>query len=494
MKRRTQISLVLLAALLTASSLLSCGNSAEEVPVAEVSSAEDAAVSEIEETEAETSVVDLLPNADYEGYTFNILSTDPGTLWGWRVSISAEEETGEPLNDAVFRRNTAIEERYNITIANSAELDNTATSANAKQLSLAGDDLYSIISYGVKWQLSDAVNGCFVNLNSVDTLDMENAWWNSEAGKLLTLHGKLFVGFSEMNTFNNEALACVYMNNDIIANNALESPYDLVREGRWTLDVMYDMSVAAARDLDGSGNMSEGDIIGYAVGIGSINSLLTAAAQPHVIIGEDGSYILNHGTESSIAAAEKIAKLTNDVNSGVYLNDQSWGTASFQSGNGLFSEGVIASLGTMREAEFSLAPVPSPKFDEQQESYYSMMSNQSFAIVIPKPNKELEKTGVICEALGAYSLETLRETYYESMLKEKMARDTDTVEMLDAIIDSSAIDVGVMNEVSWGTLISGYIGSIRASGADELSSYAAKNQKMAEKLLEKISNTYAELD
>lgn len=492
MKRKNQTLVLLLAALMVSSSVVSCGN--PESTSSDPESPEVLAEAELTETEPETSVVDLLPNADYEGYTFNILSTNPGTLWGWRVSIFAEEETGEPLNDAVFRRNTAIEERYNITIANSAELDNSSTSANAKQLAVAGDDLYSIISYGIKWQLSDAVNGCFINLNSVDTLDMENVWWNSEAGRLLTLHDKLFVGFSEMNTFNNEALACVYMNNDIIANNALESPYDLVREGRWTLDVMYDMSAAAARDLDGSGDMSEGDVIGYAVGVGSINSLLTSAAQPHVIIGEDGSYILNHGTESSIAAAEKIAKLINDKNSAVYLNDQGWGSASFQSGNGLFNEGVIASLGTMREADIGLGLVPSPKYDEQQENYYSMMSNQSFAIVIPKPNKELEKTGVICEALGAYSVESLRETYYESMLKEKMARDTDTVEMLDAIIDSSAIDVGVMNEVSWGTLISGYIGSIRASGAGELASYAAKNQKMADKLISKIDDTYAGLD
>jgi len=143
MKRRTQATLVLLAALLTASSLMSCGSPAS-TSSSDPESSEVLAEAELTETEPETSVIDLLPNADYEGYTFNILSTNPGTLWGWRVSIFAEEETGEPLNDAVFRRNTAIEERYNITIANSAELDNSSTSANAKQLAVAGDDLYSI--------------------------------------------------------------------------------------------------------------------------------------------------------------------------------------------------------------------------------------------------------------------------------------------------------------------------------------------------------------
>lgn len=493
MKRKNRILAMLLAAMMLSSAMTSCGGT--EDPAGSTSEADSAPEQTVpEETEPETKAIDLLPDTKYDGYTFNILSTNPDTLWGWRVSIYAEEETGEPLNDAVFRRNTAIEERYGITIANSAELDNGSTSTNAKQIAMAGDDIYSIMSYGVKWQLVDALTGCFMNLNTISTIDFEHSWWNSEAGDLLTQHNKLFVGFNEMNTFGNEGLYSLYVNNDIVAANQLESPYELVKDGTWTLDAMYGMSTAAALDLDGNTEMSEGDVIGFVAGVGSWNAFLTGAEQPHVRIGEDGSYILTHGTDGSIAAAEKIARLINDKNSAAYRNDQGWSSGSFAAGSALFFEGAIADISVMREVDIGLGIVPAPKFDEAQKQYHAMMSNQTMTIAVPKTNKNLEATGVICEALGAYSSDSLRETYYEDMLKGKAARDEETIEMLDIIIDSQSIDVGVLNENSWGTIISGYFSSMRKSGATELASYAASNKKMADKLIAQISDTYAGIE
>ena len=106
-----------------------------------------------------------------------------------------------------------------------------------------------------------------------------------------------------------------------------------------------------------------------------------------------------------------------------------------------------------------------------------MASNQSMTIVIPKPNADPERTGVICSALGAYSRVPLREVYYETMLKKKAARDEETVEMLDIILAGKSVDVGVLNENAWGTVISGYFNSIRASGTEQLASVTASNTK-----------------
>ena len=79
---------LLFAALLTASSLTAYGET--EMTVTNVVPNETIAT----ETEPETTDIDLLPEADYEGFGFHILSTDPDCLWGWRVSIYAEEEIG----------------------------------------------------------------------------------------------------------------------------------------------------------------------------------------------------------------------------------------------------------------------------------------------------------------------------------------------------------------------------------------------------------------
>ncbi len=172
MKNRRSFFTFLLSLLLTLSVVSCSGHNPES---RENEPAEGVAVPSLEEiaaeTEAEMSDIDLLPEADYEGYTFNILSTNPDCLWGYMVSLYAEEETGEPLNDFVFRRNTSVEDRYDIKIANSAELDSTPTSNLAKTTVQAGDDVYSIMCYGVKWQLVDAQSGCFINLHKVDSID-----------------------------------------------------------------------------------------------------------------------------------------------------------------------------------------------------------------------------------------------------------------------------------------------------------------------------------
>lgn len=495
MKRSNRCVTVLLAAILLFGAA-SCSESeankdGSESKTQEIS-AENSPESAVEETEK--SDIDLLPDADYEGFYFNILSTDPNCLWGWRVSLYAEEETGEPLNDAVFRRNVAVEDRYNIRITDDASRDSVPTSDTAKRTALAGDDVYSVMSYGVKWQLVDAQTGCFLNLYKVESIDFDAPWWNRECADLLTIQGKLYPAFTAFNVFDNEALGAIYVNNDLVDDFNLESPYDLVREGRWTFDAMYELETAASLDKDGDGLMSPGDTVGWVGGIGSFNVFLTAANQPHVLIGEDGSYILNQGTDGSIAAAEKIARVMNDKSASAYLNEQGWAGTSFAEGSALMREGGVANLSTFRELEFSLGVVPPPKFDEAQKQYRTMASNQSMTIVIPKPNADPERTGVICSALGAYSRVPLREVYYETMLKKKAARDEETVEMLDIILAGKSVDAGVLNENAWGTVISGYFNSIRASGADQLASVTVANIKQFGKMVEKSEAKYSEID
>ena len=123
-----------------------------------------------------------------------------------------------------------------------------------------------------------------------------------------------------------------------------------------------------------------------------------------------------------------------------------------------------------------------------------MASSQSMIIVIPKPNADPARTGVICGALGAYSRVPLREVYYETMLKKKAARDEETVEMLDIILAGKSVEVGVLNENAWGTVSSGYFNSIRALGAEKLASVTAVNAKQFNKMVEKIEQKYSEID
>ena len=67
-------------------------------------------------TDETTSYVPELPDEDYEGYEFRILTR----IEGWGIynneNLVVEEENGEILNDAIYTRNRTVEERFNINL------------------------------------------------------------------------------------------------------------------------------------------------------------------------------------------------------------------------------------------------------------------------------------------------------------------------------------------------------------------------------------------
>ena len=53
-------------------------------------------------------------------------------------------------------------------------------------------------------------------------------------------------------------------NKKIVSDLSLESPYDLVKSGEWTIDKFASMSRGISADLDGDGELDENDRYGFA--------------------------------------------------------------------------------------------------------------------------------------------------------------------------------------------------------------------------------------
>ena len=116
MKTTKKCAALLLAVLLSALPAVSCSKTAQDEDTPAGSSVSEQTETEpAEETEA-SYPVPVLPDKDYGGATFNIMSRVNGTVGYYDCEIDAEEETGEAINDLVFRRNTEIEDRFNIDI------------------------------------------------------------------------------------------------------------------------------------------------------------------------------------------------------------------------------------------------------------------------------------------------------------------------------------------------------------------------------------------
>ncbi|MBQ7300981.1 MAG: hypothetical protein IJW77_14205 [Clostridia bacterium] len=485
---QTQIAAALTAALMLAS-LSACGGSTDLVET-QAQTADTASETEAVTLTEQQMYINNLPEADYGGDVFRILSLPDNISWG-RVSYSAEEEVGEILNDFIYSRNRAVEERYNTTIE---EERSENIPSMVRNMVSAGLCDYHLISDYVKSIMTVAVNGYYINLHNVDSLNFDNPWWDKECTELLTMEDRLFVAFNDMNTQPLTQLACLLFNNGLISAFDLESPYQAVLDGRWTMDLFNSMSRAVSADVNGDGAMDEHDRFGFITGVGAFSPWMTGGGQPLVLIDKDGVPKINYGSEAAIAVAEKIDIAVNDKTTAVYLNDVSWGGSVFMNGRGLFRMDTMGSLESYRDSEMDIGALPIPKFDETQENYRTMMGNCSMGVSLPNTALDTDFAGNIIEALGAYSYIDLKNAYYEVTLKDKASRDEYTPMMLDIIVSSRTVDVSVINEFSWGNVVSSFLSSIRRNGAEQLASLQEKNESKFEKTYEKIRDQYAALD
>ena len=105
---KKSISLVLLAAMLA--SLAACGSGTADAGNDTTSSAAQSdGMSAADETVPEETL-DLPSDLNYDGYVFRIFSRQTPAL----EQVYAAEENGDKLNDAVYMRNMAVEEKLGV--------------------------------------------------------------------------------------------------------------------------------------------------------------------------------------------------------------------------------------------------------------------------------------------------------------------------------------------------------------------------------------------
>jgi hypothetical protein len=98
-------------------------------------------------------------------------------------------------------------------------------------------------------------------------------------------------------------------------------------------------------------------------------------------------------------------------------------------------------LKNLRAMETDFGILPYPKFDEKQEAYYTRLGGGDlFFTGITSTKEDLERTSAILEAMACDSLKTVVPAYYDIMLKTKLARDEESEEMIDYIIDQRVFD------------------------------------------------------
>lgn len=461
---RKIIAAALAAAILAP--LFACGEKpAETVDALEETTSETTAGEEI-------SPLDALPPNDFGGYEFRILG-DTNSNW-WIISLDASDLDGEIINDTVYERNRFVESKYNVVIS-SQETKNAMPQVE-KSVN-AGSNDYDMVWERISSMVNTAQNGYFRQLNAIDSISFDPRFWDSNSAQAFNINGRLFFVCCDINVHCIEGCSAMYFSKTLIDNLGLENPYELVRSEKWTLAKMGEMMRAAAADTNGDGVRNEGDTFGLVTGIGQYLSLVSGTGEQlvHKETGSDGkdSFRLNLDSEKMIEVTGIVCDLLNDKNLSVIVNDDNWGYNSFFSDHSLFYIMQLGSIIMMREnMETDFGVLPFPMYDENQGYYTNGMEATAQAMCIPASVREAELVGAVSEAMAVYSDAYLTDAYYDTTLKGKIARDEDTVEMLDILTANRVFDYSTCYS-NW-DIYTKYRTSIQRKGASELVSLQAK--------------------
>ncbi|MCL2814860.1 MAG: hypothetical protein FWD23_09695 [Oscillospiraceae bacterium] len=443
-------------------------------------------LSEIQpENEAEeiSAAGDDLPELDYGGHEFHIYSRINNTFYNYLV----EEETGDLINDAVYKRARNVEDRLNVILKETENSDANAPRA----LMLSGDGTYDMYNARCTHALTFWLEGLTVEIPALPYIDLDKAYWNKTANDSLSLNKRRYAAIGAANIGAYDFVFTLLFNKKLISDFGLESPYELIRSGAWTMDKMGEMMKAVGADLNGDGIYDINDRYGYVSGANvTLPAFWIGAGLFSVSKDQNDVPYFSAGDQKFIDVFAKVFELT--WNSELWFNKPaadgnvpSTSVTLFTEDRALFMDTQIFDINRLRGMETDFGIIMYPKYDGSQKSYHTRFGFYD-TFIVSNSNTALERTSAVIEALNSESYKTVIPVYYERCLKTRNSRDEESEAMLDLIFGSLVVDLG---DTVWADKIRDGVFTVmfRANNpniASKLESMANAVQKDIDKILE----------
>lgn len=434
-----------------------------------------------------------LPVEDFEGRGFNILYN--GTITAgqtWRF-LDVEEISGEILNDAIYQRNSKIEEIYNISIASvySGGFQN-----DLKNSVNAADMAYDSAFGPANTLISLAQTGHLINWNALPFVNLEAQWWDKSVIDGLTVFDKLYMCTGDISPLTNIRVYSLVFNKNLCRDLALDLPYQYVLDGNWTIDVFSEYIANVNRDVNGDSVMDYEDVWGYFSQDGNTYMMYFSGGGRVAEVNKEGNPELVFNSDKYINLAVKALEVSFDknktlmANAYVTKNGGQWSAASswFAAGGSLMRSSVFEPVPRdYRAMDTDFGILPYPKLDENQEKYYTLPEITSMMFCVPV-TAETEFTGLILESLAAESVSSVTHAFYEVCLKGKTVRDDESEAMLDIIFSNKVFDIGyLLNLASFTDALTALEKQSSTDVASKYSSIMANAQKQLDTFIENYS-------
>ena len=433
-------------------------------------------------------IPDDLPPNNFSGREFRVLTRDYDH---YAIEIEMAEDSADIVDHAVYMRNMTVEERFNTKIK-AVIVSGSPSDTLTKKLRtdvMAGDVPYEMVS-GFMMALSQmAPEGILLNWHKLPNMNFGKPWWNKSAMDELTVAGKSFFALSDMLYSPLCASYCVFYNKTLSENYGLDNIYDVVNDGKWTIDYARNAIKDIYVDLDNDGQRNSADLYGWAGNIVSGNvTFLWAFDNPVTKHDSNGIPQLVINNPKTPQIIDKLHTFWFETKGAIAstpsgIDGIPWfhfGITLMRNSRTIFYPGNMVEAETdLRDLKDDYGIIPYPKWDENQENYYTMVDGDGSLMAIPNSISsaaDIDFVTTIIEALSAEEYKKVIPAYYEVALKVKYSRDAESVLMLDKVVEGIRYDFGFLYD--------GFVGfgfqmmiDLFNSGSRDFASYYAANEE-----------------
>ena len=442
-----------------------------------------------------------LPDIKFDGYEFRALISTFNIFGPYTFAV--ENENGDTINDAVYGRNLYLEDKYGITLKQT-EMDLGDLEALFKKSVTAGTDDFDVCMQIDRVGFNLGIQGYVLASENLPHLDLSQPWYPGEVNESVSVGGKNYLVFSDecLNMYGFNLAIC--FNKKLVRDLALDSPYELIENGKWTYDKFAEMCRAATLDIDGDGTMTDADRYGVlsrdgwllsnfwlAAGIDTVTKDSNGVFLPNVIGNERLVNYMEKGRDILFGGPKIYFSHKEDTAKKFSINDSEYGFTNiafqqFDSDLGLFFSTLVGTIPMMRSLDVEFGIIPFPKPDESQERYYTR-NGGGFPLMVPSHDPNPERTSIIMEAIAAHSKNTTFPAYKETSLKTKNTRDNESAEMIDIIFENSFMGLGnvIFEDMADGM---NYAITNAMRGKGDFASFFEKNEPKLQKVLDNVNS------
>ena len=421
-----------------------------EGTVAGTSPGTDSTGGEIETDEWGQDLIDngIPENLDYGGAVVNILIRSGEQ---YRREWTNDKAT-DALSNEIFNRNEKVQTDLGVTF-NFIPTDEgkSGTTINQKIINTGKSGMggIDIVSNYAAYAGNPNLLENYINLydSKLTYLDLEKTYWNQNFISSAEAFGKLFVVVGDVNLSVFDRTIITYFNQTQCEARGITGLYQLVLEGGWTYEMLYEYASDVHED-SGLNDPSK-DLYGLTTIKGSeasdgflysFDCMLTEAA-------EDGTHKLVTGSQLT-KLSEAMGKIqTLCYSDGAYMHTSSQQNYDmFTEGRALFNIDVIYHYASgnaqMRDMRDKYGLLPVPKYDSSQTEYYSGVQDAHNVMSVMYHSKQnYEMVSAVLESLCAENYRSVRPYYFEKIVKTVYLQDSESGQVFDLVLAGTRWDI-----------------------------------------------------